>query len=281
MKRCYLLGYPVKHSMSAIMHNAAFREHGLDYTYILRDVPPESLEEAVDTLRKQCVIGANVTIPHKSTIIEFLDEVTPEAGAIGAVNTVVKHCGVLRGDNTDARGGIKALEEVYGELEKAVVLVLGAGGAARAIVYKLAPVVAELTVLNRTAGKAMELAEHVKEITGARVKGGGVRELEEAVRCSDILINATPVGMKPGVQCSPVPREFLHGGLLVYDLVYNPLETRLLREAKNCDARTLSGVKMLAYQGALAYEMWTGLDPPLELMVKVVQNALGGEPPRT
>jgi len=277
LKQCYLIGYPVKHSMSPLMHNYAFKEQGLDYKYSLKDVPPEKLKDAVDSLREPDVIGANVTIPHKSKIIGYLDEVTAEADNIGAVNKIIKKNDTLIGTNTDASGGVRAIKEVYEKLDRAKVLILGAGGASRALSYKLAPKVSRLTILNRTRRKALDLAEYLSEKTGVQVKGGGLEELEKRIKEADILINATSVGMSPNTQRSPVPTEFLHSDLLVYDLVYNPMETRLLREAKEKGCKVLSGVKMLVYQGAIAYEMWTGRQPPVEQMIKVVQEALGGK----
>jgi shikimate dehydrogenase len=259
------------------MHNYAFREQGLDYEYNLKEVPPDRLKEAVESLREPDVSGANVTIPHKKKIIEYLDEVTSEACNIGAVNTIIKNKNTLTGTNTDASGGIRALKEVYEELERAKVVILGAGGASRALSYKLAPKVSELTILNRTGKKALNLAEYLSEKTGAQIIGGGLEELEKRIKGTDILINATPVGMNPKIECSPVPAEFLHSDLLVYDLVYNPVETKLLREAKKKGCKILSGVKMLVYQGALAYEMWTGRQPPVEEMIAVVEEALGGK----
>jgi shikimate dehydrogenase len=258
------------------MHNYAFREQGLDYEYSLKEVPPDRLKDAVESLREPDVIGANVTIPHKKKITGYLDEVTPEAGNIGAVNTVFKKKETLIGTNTDASGGIRALKEVYEDLGRAIVLILGAGGASRALSYKLAPNVSELTILNRTGSKALDLAEYLTEKTGVQVIGGGLEELEKRIKETDILINATPVGMNTNKQSSPVPSEVLHSDLLVYDLVYNPVKTKLLKEAEKKGCKVLSGVKMLVYQGALAYEIWTGRQPPVEEMIAVVEEALGG-----
>jgi shikimate dehydrogenase len=261
--------------MSAIMHNAAFQEQGLDYNYSLKMVPAESLEEAVNKLRTPDVLGANVTIPHKSTILRYLDEITPEAKMIGAVNTIIKRKDTLIGINTDASGGVQALKEVNLDLDNARIVILGAGGAARALTYKLAPIVAKIKIINRTYEKAFNIAKEMKEKKVALIDSGGINDLEESIKKSNILINATPLGMYPKTHISPVPSEFLHRGLLVFDLVYNPIETKLIREAKMIGARVLSGVKMLVYQGAIAYKKWTGLNPPIGLMIKVVEDALG------
>jgi shikimate dehydrogenase len=258
------------------MQNTAFREQNLSYTYCLKPVPSSSLGTAVNSLREDTVLGANVTIPHKKDILVYLDQVSKEAIDIGAVNTIVKNKDALIGENTDASGGLKALEEEYSDLENARVIVIGAGGASRALSYGLAQKVSKLTILNRTQGKAEELATYLSEKIVSKVESGGLDDLKKSIEEADILINATSLGMKPNMERSPVPSEYLHDGLLVYDLVYNPMETKLLREAKMRGARVLSGVKMLVYQGALSYEMWTGYKPPVKLMLKVVQEALGG-----
>jgi shikimate dehydrogenase len=264
--------------MSPLIHNAAFREQGLDYRYSLKPVLPGTLEDAINLLREPEVIGANVTIPYKSHVMKYLDDNTTEAENIGAVNTIVKKDGNLVGKNTDAIGGVKALEEEYDGIELAEVTIIGAGGASKALSYNLAPKVKKLTILNRTKTKSSVLARYLMEKTKNRnVYGGGLEELQKHLEGTDILINATPVGMEPRTDRSPIPAEYLHKNLLVYELVYNPIETKLLRDAKQKGGRVLSGVKMLVYQGALAYEMWTGHKPPVDLMLKVVQEALGGD----
>lgn len=274
MKHCYLIGYPVEHSLSPLMQNAAFRERGIDYIYSLKSVEPASLAYAINHLRVPEVIGANVTIPYKSDVMQYLDYSTTEAKDIGAVNTIVKKDNELFGANTDAIGGVKALEEEYDRLETAKVLIIGAGGASKALSYNLASKVKCLTILNRTETKSSSLAQYLTEKKGKEVYSGGLEDLQEHAEEADILINTTPLGMKPVYDKSPVPAEYLHKDLLVYDLVYNPMETKLLRDAKQKGARVLSGVKMLVYQGALAYEIWTGHEPPVDLMLKVVQEAL-------
>jgi shikimate dehydrogenase len=263
--------------MSPLMHNAAFREMGIDYCYSLKSVEPGSLEYAVNHLRAPEVIGANVTIPYKSDVMVYLDYITTEAKDIGAVNAIVKKDDELVGANTDASGGVKALEEEYDRLETANVIIIGAGGASKALSYNLASKVKKLTILNRNDTKSSELARYLTEKLDRMVLSGGLDDLQKHVKEADILINATPLGMKPVYDISPIPAEYLHKDLMVYDLVYNPMETKLLRDAKQKGARVLSGVKMLVYQGALAYEMWTGLKPPVNLMLKVVQEALRGD----
>jgi len=265
--------------MSALMHNAAFEELGLGYHYELKSVRPEALGRfTADEMRGESVRGANVTIPHKVSIMGHLDEVDPEAAAIGAVNTIVKEGGWLEGYNTDGRGAMRALEEAYGDLRGAKVVVIGAGGAARAIGRYLSMVVEELSILNRKASRAESLVSDLKSLSGCNASVTAAALTRENLRSklveANVLINATPLGMAPNTDKSPVDADLLHPGLLVFDTVYNPLKTRLLREADEVGARTLTGAKMLAYQGAASFELWTGVKAPEELMFEVVVNAL-------
>jgi shikimate dehydrogenase len=279
MRRCYLIGYPVEHSMSALMQNAAFEELGLGYHYELKSVRPEALGRfTADEMRGEAVRGANVTIPYKVSIMRHLDEVDPEAAAIGAVNTIVNEGGGLNGYNTDGKGAMRALEEAYGDLRGAKAVVIGAGGAARAIGRHLSTLVDELSILNRTASRAESLASDLKSLPGCNASVTPVALTRENLKSrlveADVLINATPLGMTPDTDKSPVDSDLLHPGLLVFDTVYNPLKTRLLRDAEEMGARTLTGAKMLAYQGAASFELWTGVKAPEELMFEVVVNAL-------
>ena len=282
MRVCYLLGYPVGHSMSAVMHNAAFEELGLKYRYDLRGVTPAKLGAFMTgEMKDQGVRGANVTIPHKLAVMKYLDEVDREALAVGAVNTIVNVDGSLKGYNTDGLGAIRALEEAYGELEGVKAVIVGAGGAARAIGYHLSTRASRVTILNRTLSRAEELAAHLSSMPecNASVEPSPLRrsELEEALKEADILINTTPVGMAPDVEGTPVDGSLIRPGTLVFDTVYNPMRTRLLRNAEEAGARTLSGLRMLVYQGAAAFKLWTGLEPPVELMYDAVTEVLGGE----
>ncbi len=282
MRVCYLLGYPVGHSMSAVMHNAAFEELGLKYRYDLRGVSPAKLGAFMTSeMREQAVGGANVTIPHKVAVMEYLDEVDREALAIGAVNTIVNQDGSLKGYNTDGRGAIRALKETYGELEGVKAVIVGAGGAARAIGYHLSTKARRITILNRTRSRAEELAAHLSSMPecNASVEPSPLlrSELEEALKEADILINTTPVGMTPDVEGTPVDGSLIRPGILVFDTVYNPMRTRLLREAEEAGTKTLSGLRMLVYQGAAAFRLWTGVEPPVELMYDAVTEVLGGE----
>ena len=282
MRACYLIGYPVGHSMSAVMHNAAFEELGLDYRYELMGVSPEGLGAFMTgEMREEGVAGANLTIPHKQAVMKYIDLIDREAQQVGAVNTIVNADGELKGYNTDGLGAIRALEEAYGDLEGARAVILGAGGAARAIGYHLSAKASKITIINRTPERAEELAAHLSSMpdTKASIEPSPFRRshLEVALKEADILINTTPVGMTPDVEGTPVDGSLIRPWTLVFDAVYNPLRTRLLREAEEAGARTLSGLRMLVYQGAAAFRLWTGLEPPVELMHDAVAEALGGD----
>ena len=275
MRLCYLVGYPVEHSMSPAMHNAAFKALGLDAEYRLAPVKPEQLEEFIDKLREDEAIGASVTIPHKMEVMRHLDHVDETARAIGAVNTIVHREGRLYGYNTDSTGGVGALMEEYGSLEGRNVTILGAGGASRAITYQVSRVDCKVMVLNRSVERARNLVDDLRPQTSAELRYGGLTQLLDVIDDTDVLINTTSVGMSPNVSDSPVPEGLLHSGLFVYDVVYNPVKTKLLRDAEAKGAGTLSGVKMLVYQGAEAFRMWTGVEPLVELMQRVVEEKLG------
>ncbi len=266
----YLLGYPVEHSVSPHMHNAAFKELGLDHRYSALGVPRERLGEVVESkIRVDSFGGANVTIPHKIEIIKYVDELAQSARKAGAVNTIEHKDGLLRGHNTDALGGIRALKENYGSLSSAKVVLLGAGGAARALSAEIAPMVEELVILNRSIEKAKMLSESL----GGKTSYGSLDE-QQVIESADILINTTPLGMSPNTGESPVKPDYLHSELFVFDIVYNPLKTRLLRDAEEAGARTLGGLWMLVYQGVESFKVWTGIEPSADTMYEAALNAL-------
>ncbi len=269
-KICALIGDPVEHTMSPAMHNAAFKKLGLDFAYIPFRVEPPDLARAVAGLRALNVRGFNVTIPHKVSVIPLLDSLDPAAGKIGAVNTVVNDGGRLKGYNTDGEGFLMALTAKDIEPAGKNVVVLGAGGASRAISYVLAEKGAHLTILNRKIELdwAEDIARLIKKELRKNVRVGELvpSTLSPALEEADILVNATSVGMSPAAAKSPVPSRLLRRRLLVFDIVYNPMTTRLLGEAKAAGARVIGGVEMLAWQGALAFEKWTGRPAPLALM---------------
>ncbi len=275
-----LIGHPVEHSLSPIMHNAAFEKKGLDYVYLAFNVPPDRLEEAVFGARALGIVGLNVTIPHKVAVMDLCDELDRDAELVGAVNTLKFSEDSIEGYNTDGEGFLRALREKTGfEPKGAKCVVLGAGGAARAVVFKLGDEGAsEIIVANRTPEKAVKLAEEVSEKLGVEARGIRLdREaLEEELMEADLLVDATPVGMYPNVEEPPlVTADMMHPDLIVNDLVYNPPKTRLLEEAEKAGATPVSGVGMLVHQGALAFEIWTGEEAPVDVMRRAVLEALG------
>jgi shikimate dehydrogenase len=279
-KICALIGDPVEHTMSPVMHNAAFEKLGLDYIYIPFRVKPEQLTQAVAGLRALNVRGFNVTIPHKVSITPLLDSLDPLAAKIGAVNAVVNNAGLLQGYNTDSEGFLRTLTGRGIEPQQKNIVILGAGGASRAISYILAMHNAHLTILNRKLELdwAVDIARLIQRELGKEVKVEELipRALSAALAKADILVNATSVGMSPASDKSPVPARFLKRRLLVFDIVYNPIMTKLLKEAKLAGAEVIGGVEMLAWQGALAFEKWTGQSASVDLMLREAVKMLEG-----
>ena len=273
-----MIGWPIEHSLSPAMHNAALREMGLDWVYLGFAVPPESVGEAVGAVRGLSLVGLNVTIPHKQAVTEHLDAVDETAEALGAVNTIVWDQDRLIGYNTDGPGFLRSLEEKGHSVEGKRVALIGAGGAARSVAYAVARAGAgALRVLNRTAQRADEVAQLAAERGGlSDIEAGGLtgRRAEAAVREADVVVDCTPVGMFPQVDEGPViPEEWLRRGQVVVDLTYNPLQTTLLRAAAARGARTVDGAGMLVHQGAISLEHWSGRRPPVATM----RRALLGE----
>lgn len=280
MKLCYLLGYPVEHSMSALMHNASFQSLNLPYRYELRSIPPDDLINFVETeVRVPEVRGANVTIPHKQAVINTLDEIDETSSRIGAVNTIVNKSGKLMGYNTDITGAYRALKEYYGCLRNSVVAILGAGGASNALSYLLARKTSKVSIINRTQKKAESLTEHLSRLPECKAEVQAIplekEPLEKTVKEADILVNATSVGMFPNSDETLVNKKLLHRELFVFDLVYNPPKTRLMREAEEIGARAISGIPMLVYHGAEAFKLWTRRNPPEEIMFRIIRENLG------
>jgi shikimate dehydrogenase len=275
---CGLIASPVGHTMSPAMHNAAFRSLGLDYVYVPFLVEPADLPNALDGLRALNISGFNVSIPHKVTCIPFLDGLDSLAEHIGAVNTVVNAGGELRGYNTDAEGFLRSLTSRNITVTRRNVVIVGAGGAARAVAYILAREHAYLTLLNRTPAAAETLADMIEDDFGQRVPFFALEEaaLEEALEDAHLLVNTTSVGMSPDSGTSPVPARLLRADLAVCDIVYNPVKTALLAAAEAAGAVTVSGADMLAWQGALAFQLCTGVTAPFELMRDTVLDLLRG-----
>ena len=271
-----LIGDPVERSLSPAMHNAAFRALRLDCTYVALRVPRAMLADAVAGVRAIGMAGLNVTHPHKVGVIGLLDELDESAEMMGAVNTVKNERGKLIGFNTDGRGATLALEREVGKLCGRRVLLLGAGGAARAIAFSLVQAGARLTIANRTASKAKRLAAAIDRRLGVKVSRVNLekRVLADAVKRADIVINATTTGMFPNVNDTLVTASMMHRGLIVNDIVYEPVQTKLLREAKKAGARTVNGLGMLVHQGALAFGIWTGKRAPVKVMEAAAKREL-------
>ena len=263
-----VFGYPVDENPSCVMNNAAFKGLGLNWRYLTLELKPDQLKEGLDALKTLGMKGCNFTIPHKIEVLKYLDELSPAAELIGAVNTLINRDGYLIGENTDGKGFLRSLIESGNHPAGKKVVVLGAGGAARAMSIETALAgAAEITIVNRTVGKARDLAEHISAKTDcigkfAGTEGGYI--LEEDV---DILVNATSVGLYPNVEeVPPVRLDTIRPGMLVSDAVINPPMTRFLRESEMRGAKILDGLGMLVYQGAIAIEKWTGQFPSCDVM---------------
>ena len=272
-----VIGHPIEHSMSPVMHNAALNDLSLDYVYLAFDVTPTDLEKALLGFKKSNIKGINVTIPHKETIIHYLDELDPLSKQIGAVNTVKNEGGMLLGRNTDALGAKHALLDAGFKIEGKKALILGAGGAARAISFALTEKIDEIFICNRTEERAIKLAKELQDKTKIKAKGKDMSEktLKTLASSVDILINTTPIGMYPKIDISPISKDLLNENLYVFDVIYNPLQTRLLKDAKEIGSKTLNGLDMFINQGALAFEWWTGKKPNVKLMKKKIIEQLG------
>jgi shikimate dehydrogenase len=275
---CGVIGDPIEHTLSPTIHNAAFNHLNLDFVFLAFRVKAADLEKAIQGMRGLGIHGLNVTMPHKSTVISFLDEVDPTVKFLGSANTILNKDGRLSGFNTDGVGALKALRENGVELSEKKVLLLGAGGAAKAIAFSLAEEVGELVVLNRTSEKTKELAAVLGQRFGKKVVGGPLSSstIQKNLRDSDILINATKVGMHPRESQTMVEPQWLRSDLTVMDIVYNPIETRLAKDAKAVGAKVINGVEMLIYQGAASFELWTSRSAPIEVMRRAALNKLSG-----
>lgn len=260
-----VLGNPVAHSLSPLMHNKAFSVVGHKGIYVAIKV--SDIGAAMNGIRALGFQGASVTIPHKISVMDHLDEIDDMAVKIGAVNTILNRNGKLVGYNSDHLGALRALAEVTALKEKSVAI-LGAGGAARAAGFGIAPEAAKLTIVNRSVERGEALASDldVNFIPLAEFDGSE----------SDVLINTTPLGMTPHEQKTPIYREALRSPMVVMDIVYNPIQTRLLQEAERAGCITVNGVAMFVYQGAFQFEIWTEKPAPLEVMKQVVTEALTG-----
>ena len=266
-----LIGWPVSHSLSPRMHNAAFAELGLDWAYVPLPVRPDDVEQALKGLAALNFVGANVTVPHKQAVIRYMDQLSEAARITGAVNTIHLQNGKFFGYNTDAIGFLNALQEANGYPKGMRAAVLGAGGAARAVVFALARAGADsIIVLNRTAERGAFLVDDLATAfpdSSLRFEALTPESLAVLNHNVDLVINSTSVGMYPHVEASPWPLDVPMSAKVIFcDLVYNPLETVFLTRARAAGATTIDGLGMLVHQGAFAFEKWTGQPAPLEAM---------------
>ena len=276
-----IIGWPVGHSFSPAMHNAAFQALELDWAYVPLPVRPDQLADAIRGVRALGFRGVNVTIPHKEAVMPLLDDLSPAAQVIGAVNTIVVapaplHPGTLAqvGENTDWTGFLASLRDAGFDPAGKRCAVIGAGGGARAVVYALARAGGHPAVFNRTLERAIRLVEDLRAaFPDTRLEAHPLEELRQIGGETALLVNTTPLGMSnaqddasPWPDALPIPSH-----LTVYDLVYNPLETKLLRQAREAGAVAIGGLGMLVHQGAEAFRLWTGLEPPIDVMMEEIR----------
>jgi len=263
---CIIIGDPVEHSLSPQMHNAAYEALGIDdqFVFLGARVKIEDVDKVIKGVRAMGIRGLTCTIPHKVKVLNYLDEIDSIAKKIGAANTVVNENGILKGYNTDWLGVLTPLREVT-ELKNKHVAILGAGGAARAMIYAISSNGAMFTIYNRTLDKAKELAKEF---------GGQARGLEdfEGIKRADIILNATSLGMVPQELETPLPKRYITQKHIVFDAIYAPFETRLLKEAKEQGATVIHGLEMLLYQGLAQFELYTQRKAPEKVMRNVLMS---------
>ncbi|MDD5449627.1 MAG: shikimate dehydrogenase [Candidatus Omnitrophica bacterium] len=269
-----IIGYPVRHSLSPAMQNAAFKKLGSNAVYAPFEVKPEELEGAVAGIRALGLGGVNITIPHKERVLKFLDELSPQAGLIGAVNTIVNRNGRLSGHNTDMPGFLKSLKEDLGFNPRGkTAFVVGSGGGAKAVGFGLALAGARRIILTDCLDeRALELACEIELKTGCECIAlqKNSKGIAEIILNSQLLVNATPCGMKAG-DPPVISADLLHGGLSVFDLIYNR-KTKLISAALGMGLKAVQGLNMLLYQGAISFELWTGKKAPIEVMRREVKT---------
>ena len=269
-----IFGWPVSHSFSPRMHNAAFRELGLDWAYVPFPTPPEKLGDAIRGFRAMGFRGANVTIPHKEKVIEFLDGLSPLSEKMGTVNTLYWEGDRLMGTTTDPWGCLENLRRAGFQPQNQDIALIGCGGAARAISFAFAcehPEMPITVVFRREDGdQAQRLQRELLDKTQAAVSLFPLEEFENRAGNFELVVNATPVGMHPNEGAVPFPTTRLHDGQCVLDIVYNPRRTQLLAEAQRHGCKTVEGLGMLLHQGAKSFELWTGKQAPVDAMARAL-----------
>ena len=275
-----LFAKPAKHSISPAMHNLSFEDQKVDAVYLAFDVDPESLAASIQSIRQLDLLGVNLSMPHKMAAVPLVDELSPAAELIGAINTIVNHKGHLIGHNTDGIGFMRSLGDIEVSIIGGTMTVIGAGGAATAIISQAAlDGVETIHVFNRNDEFYPVIESKLQQIAAATTCNITLGDLDDqqalglAIKESQLLVNATGVGMKPQEDASPLKdRGMLRESLAVYDVIYNPRETRLLRDAKAAGAKTANGLSMLLYQGAAAFELWTDKKMPIEKVKTLIEK---------
>ncbi len=275
-----VVGHPIKHSLSPLMQNLAFALRKLNYIYVPFDIPADRLEDAIKGMLALGIRGFNITIPHKEKIIQYLEDVSEEAGVIGAVNTVVNENGYLQGHNTDAYGVIKTLEPYKEKITGANVSIIGAGGAARSVLFSLIRhfKVSSINIINRTVARA----EHLKDYFSAKMHFPNIQTYElmppdivDVLRNSKLVVNTTSIGMYPNTDDTPTNFEnSFYSGQIVFDVIYNPLKTKFLELAESQGAVTVNGLRMFIEQGAKSFELWTSQEMDVDEVYKKLTEEL-------
>jgi shikimate dehydrogenase len=271
-----ILGWPVSHSLSPNMHNAALAHHKINGVYVPLPCQPENLAQAIEGLRVMNFVGSNLTIPHKEMVLPLLDKLDPVAEYTGSVNTIYKDKeGLLCGTTTDPYGAFANLFAHGYSLKNQHLVILGNGGAARALAFTAAAdygsSLKQLTILGRNSQKVEDLVQSIRSAApGIRIQSGLLKEFPQLD--ADIVINTTPVGMHPHENESPLKKEWLKAETIIYDIVYAPLMTKLLNEAQERGCKIVTGIGMLIHQGALSFEKWFGISPNIDIMTKAVQK---------
>ncbi len=271
-----VIGNPIQHSLSPIMHNSAYKDMDMDYKYVAFHVQPENLKNVVTAAKTFNIQGLNVTIPYKTDIIKYLDEIDPTAKKINAVNTLQFRNGIVKGYNTDGMGAIKAIEN-HTDIKDKNILVLGSGGASKAIVFTLTTKnPSTITIANRTQENAQKLINNInKEADFYNTSYQPINETNDIINDMDIIINTTPIGMYPNEnQNPPINTEKINSKHTVMDIIYNPLETQLLKKSKSNGAQTIPGTEMFINQGIESYKIFTGKTPTYESFEKPLLKQL-------
>lgn len=266
-----LFGYPVKHTVSPAMHNAAFGSLGLDLVYLPFSVHPKNLKVAIISLSALGFLGINVTVPHKQTVMKYLDKITSEAQLIGAVNTILVRNSKLIGYNTDGPGFVMSLGKY--SLKGKTMFLLGAGGGGHAVaVQSMLSGLKRIFIADKLGNRARALSRGIPMGEAIAIAIGDA--MREALQEADIIVNATPVGLNPEDPIS-IPARWIPKGKLVYDLIYNPTQTKLLKAVRARGCKTMNGLGMLLYQGVKAFEIWIGKNAPVEIMRRAINKEIG------